>query len=115
MTPQPPAADLAVQRTVPAGARAWPSAARLGAGVGAQGTAAEHTLGPVLQGRPGGVVPQAQASGVLQRVVDQEAFGPGRSEQRRIGSHKQGWWHPAPVHPAPYRQRAGQLHGIVGP
>ena len=31
---------------------------------------------------------------VLQRIVDGEAFGPRRHQQRIIGGDKQGWRHP---------------------
>jgi hypothetical protein len=89
------AAELALQRTGPVAARTWRGGAL--------------AAGPTV-----GLSPSVQASGVLQRIVDQEAFGPGRGQQRRIGCHKQGRRHPPLVHQASHRQRAGQLHGIIG-
>ena len=56
-----------------------------------------------------------QGSGVQQRIVDGEAFGSRRHQQRVIGSDKQGWRHPPLVQQALHRQGAGQLDRVIGP
>jgi hypothetical protein len=73
----------------------------------------ERRPGPATGGQH--MARSAQGSGMLERIVDGEAFGSGRCQQRVIGRDKQGWWHPPLVQQALHRQGAGQLHGVIGP
>ncbi len=57
----------------------------------------------------------AQGSGVPQRIINGESFGPRRHQQRVIRRDKQGWRHPPLVHQALHHQGAGELDGVVGP
>jgi hypothetical protein len=64
----------------------------------AEGLLLGKTLGPRRDNEHGraardgapGACEERYLSGILQRIVDREALGLGRGQQRRIGGHKQG-------------------------